>query len=1324
MARTARRFAQDRAMPSDRTRTSDDLAQQYQAVVLQQGRVLLDRDFNALQEIVTGQSAADALDEVGPCGTPDNGFAVSLPDGGASFSASAADFVVAPGTMYVGGRRVYLPAAGGPWGYFHQPDWPAPDPLPAAFSASHSGPLREFVYLHVFEQEVGAVEDPDLLDVALGGPDTTQRVRLMRRVKRAPATVTAPTAALNEASAAWRRAGFALDAGSMSLAPQASLQVSFPAPASGPPSPCDTAAPGGFLGAENQLIRVQICDPTPGGTARLLWGYDNASFLYRVTPQPDGSTLQLGRPPVDAFHCPRQGQVVEVLRTAAVLGTVPDETDPARQATVTRCVAEATGLVTTVQSYDPGGHKVVLTAPLPPAYLNDPNPLFLRVWQGLQTFDPAAPQPVPLADPTGKPAPGLQVTITVPRVIVPVAAPPASGPRGRPEPIPLPARVALQFGVPPVGAFWQIAVRPGTPQAVYPERFLTAPQPPDGPKQWAAPLAVIDWGGPASASVPAHSAPVSLAPRPGTSVSVPVRPAAAAPFSVPHPAPAGPVVHDCRLQFDNLVTLSNRRRGGCCTLTVLPTDAGQLQDLIDNAVAPGGGPVAVCFSPGTYNLPEPLLLTSMHAGLVLESCPGGVVLQADSGADPALFLDGLAVLIQADGVTLRGLRLSLPAVPVPAALATTLAGQASLQSLLGVRLLQSRRVKVEGCQFDFTPAAGTAAFGAGLFARGDCGGLTVTGCRFQSASPATSTPVPTGAAPAAPATPPLALFGALALPASAQVGEQVVTLPPALDGAALAENDFVNLTLALLANADLGEVRLRGNRVRACLGGLWLEALDDVEPVTPPNPAGLSWQACYAALLAFTEIKNGFSCGQLFPWPAALDPTSLSVLLKAPRAAAGASLGITGNRLDTQLPDPPGRGGPGLVLSLSRPPGAAAALVLAANELRGGTASLKVPLALLAVAGRAAEGPAALTGNLVVNTATAASPAEFPSSLLLFPAGGTQSVVGLTVTGNVLVGSTNLGDLNLPPPLTTWVPLNSLFPPPQQPPPVVTAISPTTGTTGTKVSITGSSFTGATQVTFGTVPAVSFAVNSDRSITAVAPPAPPPGPTPPDVVVWTASGSSAPTPADQFTYTAAQPPLVTGVGPNTGSAAGGFPVTILGTGFTGATAVRFGNVPVAPGNFRVAGDTVIQVLSAPASPPGQVDIFVSVGAVTSGSTATDRFLYLGAPVITGVSPSVGLSRGGTEVTITGSGFVPGGTTVRFGAAASPSVTVNSGTSLTATSPPGSAGTVTLTVTTATGSATASFTYFTPRPPPPPPPPHPLPDFPGPKKLPPRIILEE
>src|SRR5260370_23594861 len=41
--------------------------------------------------------------------------------------------------------------------------------------------------------------------------------------------------------------------------------------------------------------------------------------------------------------------------------------------------------------------------------------------------------------------------------------------------------------------FWCIAVRPSTPSTVYPDRYLRTPQPPDGPRLWACPLAVIGW---------------------------------------------------------------------------------------------------------------------------------------------------------------------------------------------------------------------------------------------------------------------------------------------------------------------------------------------------------------------------------------------------------------------------------------------------------------------------------------------------------------------------------------------------------------------------------------------------------------------------------------------------------------------------------------------------------------------------------------------------------------------------------------------------------------------------------------------------------------
>jgi len=563
-------------MPSDRTRTSDDLRQRYKAVVMQQGRVILDRDFNALREIVDRRIAADALDEIGSCGTPDDGFAISLPKIGPSASVAWSysapnpwDFLIAPGTMYVGGQRVVLSPPGPgqpPWSYFNQPDWIRPDD-PAAFSGSYSTPPREYVYLRVFEQEVGAVEDPDLLDVALGGPDTTQRIRLMWRVERMPVDATDCATALAQA---WSARGFLFAATTMALRPQVALQVVSFAATPTTSNPCDPVAQGGYLGADNQLIRLQIGEST-NGQARLLWGYDDASFLYRIASVgSDGQTLQLRQVPVDAFHYPKPRQIVEVLRTAAILGTEPDATDPTGQRTIVRCIAEATGQVATVTTYSNVDNTVTLDSLLPKDYGNDPNrPLFLRIWQGRQTIDLSSAQPISLTDPTGQTSPGIKVTITVP----------SGGPKG----------AAL-----PVGAFWMIAARPSTPQAVYPERYLTSPQPPDGPRQWVCPLATIAWGGGDPASVP------------------------------PSSGPAGTVIRgpDCSPHFEDLVTLTARNNpdltlvagvfsrgvsGGGLVLNDGDTLAGGdlsrgLLVLLKRTIDPASATVATCSV--TLDLPE------------------------------------------------------------------------------------------------------------------------------------------------------------------------------------------------------------------------------------------------------------------------------------------------------------------------------------------------------------------------------------------------------------------------------------------------------------------------------------------------------------------------------------------------------------------------------------------------------------------------------------------------------------------------------------------------------------------------------------------------
>ena len=92
-------------------------------------------------------------------------------------------------------------------------------------------------------------------------------------------------------------------------------------------------------------------------------------------------------------------------------------------------------------------------------------------------------------------------------------------------------------------------------------------------------------------------------------------------------------------------------------------------------------------------------------------------------------------------------------------------------------------------------------------------------------------------------------------------------------------------------------------------------------------------------------------------------------------------------------------------------------------------------------------------------------------------------------------------------------------------PPAVTNVTPSTGSAGTSVTITGTRFSRAIDVEFGATPAFSFHVDSDTQITAVSP-----GHKAGTVDIRvTVQGTSATSSADQFTY----------VGSISGSAPGG-----------------------------------------------------------------------------------------------------------------------------------------------------------------------------------------
>ncbi|MBR0848152.1 IPT/TIG domain-containing protein [Bradyrhizobium diazoefficiens] len=254
-------------------------------------------------------------------------------------------------------------------------------------------------------------------------------------------------------------------------------------------------------------------------------------------------------------------------------------------------------------------------------------------------------------------------------------------------------------------------------------------------------------------------------------------------------------------------------------------------------------------------------------------------------------------------------------------------------------------------------------------------------------------------------------------------------------------------------------------------------------------------------------------------------------------------------------------------------------------------------------------------------------------------------------------------------------------------PPVISSISPTAGPTGggTTVIITGTGLSAATAVVFGATAATGFTVNSATQITATSPA----GTGTVDVRVTTPiGGTSAVSAADQFTYVAA--PAVTSMSPTSGPGGGGTTVTIIGTGFSTASAVTFG--AIAASGFTISSST--QIIATSPAGTGTVDIHVTNPGGTSATSAADQFTYIPAPAVTSISPSFGPAAGSTTVTITGSNFT-GATAVAFGATPA-SFTVNSATQITATSPAGT-GTVDVRVTTSGGTSATSaadqFTYF-------------------------------
>ncbi|MGH3372870.1 MAG: IPT/TIG domain-containing protein [Nocardioidaceae bacterium] len=308
------------------------------------------------------------------------------------------------------------------------------------------------------------------------------------------------------------------------------------------------------------------------------------------------------------------------------------------------------------------------------------------------------------------------------------------------------------------------------------------------------------------------------------------------------------------------------------------------------------------------------------------------------------------------------------------------------------------------------------------------------------------------------------------------------------------------------------------------------------------------------------------------------------------------------------------------------------------------------------VMGNNFQGTTQVTFNLVVAAFDVQSSHLIKATV---PAGATTGKIGV-VTGNGSATSTS--DFTVS---SSCAPV-----------PTISSFSPSSGPVGTSVTINGTGLSGATAVKFGGIAATSFSVNpSGTQISTTVPSGAVTG----KITVTTPAGTV--TSATNFTVTTTAP-TISSFSPKSGPV--GTSVRINGSGFAGATAVRFNGVAAASFTVNAQG-TRIDTRVPTGATTGKITVTTPGGTATSAANFT---VTIPAPTITSFSPTSG--RTGTAVTITGAAFT-GATAVRFGGVRA-SFVVNSATQITATVPVGAVtGKISVTTPGGTGTSAAQFT---------------------------------
>jgi hypothetical protein len=299
-------------MAANQSRVRMNSLRDYLGAELKQGGVLLDADVNELVAILDRRLRALAGDVLGRAtvgaNTPD-AFKITLGPGGLS---------IGRGRLYVDGLLAENHGTQDPAqrefddllaetrftsavSYDAQPYLPVAPPLPEAG--------RHLVYLDVWQREVTHLEQPDLVETAVGVEtssrlQTAWQVRVLGDEAGASTTCGSPDAELT----GWADL----------IAPSTGRLTTGTYEVSAVTDPCELPPTGGYRGLENQLYRVEIHDAgQPDDTATFTWSRENASVGSRVASIVSATELELeslGRDDVLRFNSEDWVEIIDDAR--------------------------------------------------------------------------------------------------------------------------------------------------------------------------------------------------------------------------------------------------------------------------------------------------------------------------------------------------------------------------------------------------------------------------------------------------------------------------------------------------------------------------------------------------------------------------------------------------------------------------------------------------------------------------------------------------------------------------------------------------------------------------------------------------------------------------------------------------------------------------------------------------------------------------------------------------------------------------------------------------------------------------------------------------